>query len=152
MPAVQLGGEFMGFDLPSTIATAEPIDSGNYTVQPGDTLWDIVERHYGHVDSELLSNVLAANPDIRDPNVILVGWTLVLPGPVAHETEPWTEPAPVEVPAALHRRLRSNRVGLSSTLSTATRWGHHRSPLRRCHGRSLFGRRWLPILRSTTRT
>ena len=100
IPAVQLGGEFMGFDLPSTVATVESIETASYTVQPGDTLWGIVERHYGHVDSELLSSVLAANPAIRDPNVILVGWTLVLPSSVAAETAPWTDAAPVEMPAA----------------------------------------------------
>ena len=116
-PAVQLGGEFIGFDLPSTFATAAPTAADSYTVQPGDTLWDIVERHYGHVDSGLLGKVLEANPAIRDPNVILVGWNLVLPGSVGAETEPWADVLPVEVPA----HPTSPSISASSTVVTVQR-------------------------------
>ncbi len=79
---------------PSTPASAPrngmPIDRGialptadtppsEHVVRPGETLWGIIERHYGRHDPVLLRSVLDANPQITDPNLILVGWTITLP-------------------------------------------------------------------------
>jgi nucleoid-associated protein YgaU len=104
-PAVRLGGEFVGFDFPSTvIAPDSPTTATSYTVQPDDTLWDIVEQHYGRVDLALLDQVVAANPDIRDPNVLLVGWTLALPHvePPAATAAPTIEVAAAATPGSAH--------------------------------------------------
>jgi nucleoid-associated protein YgaU len=69
-----LRGEFTGFGATSSVAT-----STTYTVQPGDTLWTIVDRHYGSVDTQLIDAVVDANPIIEDPNLIRVGWDLAMP-------------------------------------------------------------------------
>ena len=74
------------------------------TVQPGDTLWDIVDRHYGHATAELVWATVDANPAIDDPDLIYPGQQITLP------PEPATSPiraaamAPTEpVPPRRHR-------------------------------------------------
>ena len=86
-----------------------PTGGRQLTVERGDTLWDIVERHYGHVDSGLLSKVLEANPAIRDPNVILVGWTLVLPDGRRRDRA---------IDSAARSRCRHTRPAVDSASST----------------------------------
>ncbi len=87
---IVLGAEFGGFDLPA----AEPL-TVIHVVEEGDTLWSIITAHYGRFDRELLDAVIAANPGIQDPNLILVGWQITLPAlPDAPVIAP-DEPAPV---------------------------------------------------------
>ena len=66
-------------------------------VERGDTLWDIVDHHYGGATAELVWATVAANPEIDDPNLIFVGQQIVLPPrpgtAVAPPAEP-TEPVP----------------------------------------------------------
>src|SRR5436190_1123610 len=66
-------------------------------VEPGDTLWDILARHYGGATVELVWATVAANPEIDDPNLIFVGQQIVLPQrpdtAVVPPVEP-TEPVP----------------------------------------------------------
>jgi nucleoid-associated protein YgaU len=50
-----------------------------YEVERGDTLWEIVEQHYGRVDRELVRLVADANPQIAEPSLIQPGWVLTLP-------------------------------------------------------------------------
>lgn len=55
-------------------------DQGStYTVEKGDTLWDIAERHYG--DGSRWKDILEANPEIEDPKMIREGQEIVLPNP-----------------------------------------------------------------------
>lgn len=78
-----LRGEFHGFGM-------KAVDSApTYTVRPGDTLWSIADRHYGIADASLVDLLLAANPIIRDSDLIQVGWHLVLPS-----VDPAQAPAP----------------------------------------------------------
>ncbi len=47
-----------------------------YIVQPGDTLFKIAQRFRTTVDA-----ILAANPEIKDPNVIFPGQKIIIPAP-----------------------------------------------------------------------
>ena len=89
--SVSVRGEFEGFGaVASAPATAGVVV---HRVQGGDTLWDISQRHYGHVDADVIAAVVAANPQIADPDLILVGWEVVLP-----ELEPAAAPSPPTPP------------------------------------------------------
>ena len=75
------------------------------TVQLGDTLWDIVERHYGRATAELVWATVDANPAIDDPDLIYPGQQITLP-PAADLTpitppiaaSPTILPSPATVP------------------------------------------------------
>lgn len=75
-------GEFEGFGavvaLPRT--PSESTESATQVVQPGDTLWGIVEQHYGRADATLVGQVAAVSR-IEDPNLIQPGWIITLPEP-----------------------------------------------------------------------
>jgi LysM repeat protein len=58
----------------STAARSLPPEGDTYTVQRGDTLSDIADRN-----GVSLSQLLAANPQIRNANVIDVGDKINLP-------------------------------------------------------------------------
>lgn len=73
-----LRGEFQGFGSTSPLLPTRAPES-HYTVREGDTLWDIVQQHYGRVDGAMIDAVAAANPVIQDPDLIRVGWVLDLP-------------------------------------------------------------------------
>ncbi len=77
-PLVSVRGEFHGFGVP-TAAPAEVDPVGVHTVRRGETLGQIIIDQYGHFDAALLHDVVQANPQITDPNMILIGWTIVLP-------------------------------------------------------------------------
>lgn len=47
-----------------------------YIVQPGDTLFKIAQRFRTTVDA-----ILAANPEIKDPNLIFAGQKIIIPAP-----------------------------------------------------------------------
>ena len=54
-------------------------DSKWVVVEEGDTLEKIIQREYGTVNWELFAAVLQENPDIRNPDEILVGQVIQLP-------------------------------------------------------------------------
>lgn len=49
------------------------------TVQRGDTLWDIVDDHYGEATADLVWMVVASNPQIDDPSLVFAGQQITLP-------------------------------------------------------------------------
>ena len=49
------------------------------TVEPGDSLATMAKRVYGRFDAELMDNILRANPQMADPNVISVGQRIAFP-------------------------------------------------------------------------
>lgn len=58
-------------DAPKAIA-------GSYTVKAGDTLWKIADAHLG--DGSRFPEIVKLNKDkITNPDVILIGWELILP-------------------------------------------------------------------------
>jgi nucleoid-associated protein YgaU len=51
-----------------------------YTVQKGDTLWEIAERHYGKGKGAKYTEIVKANsPPVKDPDMIQPGWVLRIP-------------------------------------------------------------------------
>ena len=60
---------------------------GNHTVVDGDTLWDLAQQYYG--DPFDWRRIWEANrAGIADPNTILAGQVLVIPGMEPAATEP----------------------------------------------------------------
>lgn len=55
------------------------------TVREGDTLWDIVDEHYGNATAELVWATVEANPEIDDPALIHPGQLITLPPTVVDE-------------------------------------------------------------------
>ncbi len=64
---------------------AAPVHADEYVVQPGDTVWDLAQRHGVSVDAIASANGLA------DPNVIRIGARLTIPASIAPAT---TAPSP----------------------------------------------------------
>lgn len=79
---------------PPAPATPPTSGTGSYAVKPGDSMWGIASRH-----GVSLSALIAANPQVRDPNVLRVGDVLHLPGG-APSPAPAPTPAPGPTPAA----------------------------------------------------
>jgi nucleoid-associated protein YgaU len=51
-----------------------------YTVQKGDTLWEIAEKHYGKGKGAKHTEIVKANsPRVKDPDMIQPGWVLRIP-------------------------------------------------------------------------
>lgn len=89
-------GEFHGFGRVGALSAVLPhVDSATHTVRAGDTLWQIVDSHYGRVDTALVDSVVEANPVIEDPDLIQVGWVLDLPN-VALPDSPMLDSSTVE--------------------------------------------------------
>lgn len=64
-----------GTATPAPSAPDAPGGAGTYTVKRGDTLWDIARRH-----GVSLPDLVAANPQIADPDLIRPGQQIRLPG------------------------------------------------------------------------
>lgn len=77
---VSIRGEFEGFGAVASTApaTSDSAEVTTYVVQPGDTLWGIIERHYGHAHANLVRQVAAVS-QIENPNLIQPGWVVTLP-------------------------------------------------------------------------
>jgi nucleoid-associated protein YgaU len=51
-----------------------------YTVQKGDTLWEIAEKHYGKGKGAQHTEIVKANsPPVKNPDMIQPGWVLRIP-------------------------------------------------------------------------
>ena len=85
------------------VAPAVEAPSTTYTVRPGDTLWDIADEHLGdptawpRIWDENAGDDMGGGRTFDDPDLILPGWELDLPGnpgdlPAAVAPDP--EPAP----------------------------------------------------------
>ncbi len=74
-----------------------------HTVQPGDTMSHIAQRH-----GVALDDVIAANPQIHNPSLIVPGEQINLPGPPLGST-PQTTAAPTD-PGFFHPDLAANTV------------------------------------------
>ena len=58
----------------------ESPQSTMYTVQKGDTLWEIAEKHYGKGKGAKYTEIVKANsPPVKDPDLIQPGWVLRIP-------------------------------------------------------------------------
>jgi nucleoid-associated protein YgaU len=65
----------------SDLAVQQPAaQSTMYTVQKGDTLWAIAEKHYGKGKGAKHTEIVKANsPPVKDPDMIQPGWVLRIP-------------------------------------------------------------------------
>lgn len=48
-----------------------------HIVKRGDTLWGLAKKYYGN--GSLYPKIVSANPKIKNPNLIIDGWELVIP-------------------------------------------------------------------------
>jgi nucleoid-associated protein YgaU len=78
-PSITIPGITAGANKASTPQAAPP-NNEKYTVLEGDTLWAIASKFYG--DGSKTSDILKANPQITDPNLIYTGDVLIIPNPV----------------------------------------------------------------------
>lgn len=81
----------------------------SYTVQKGDCLWNIARKFYG--DGKLYTRLAAANPEIKNPNLVYPGQTLVIP---AADTLPAAGALPAS--AALANQITATTSGGKTTL------------------------------------
>ncbi|KAI1918123.1 Chitinase 4 [Ophidiomyces ophidiicola] len=92
-----------------------------YTVQPGDTLWKIANDHGITLDA-----LIAANPQIPDPNMIQVGQVINIPGPAGGDPpapeNPPEHPPPPTNPSPPTHPPPINPGGLR-TVGYFTNWG-----------------------------
>lgn len=74
---------FLAFAI-MTVFSALPAyaASGTYIVRPGDTLWLIANKYYVDLD-----DVIAANPQFQDPNLIYPGDYVAIPAAGVSDTE-----------------------------------------------------------------
>ncbi len=101
-------------DVPGQAPPAGPPPAGSYAVQPGETLTSIAATRRTTV-----AQLIAANPDLVDPNTIYVGQNLVIPGGST------TSPAPVVASSANVQSLLAeyaSRYGLEPAAVEALAW------------------------------
>ena len=70
--ALSGGGATTARDSQTGAATTK-----TYTVQSGDCLWNLAEKYYG--DGTQYKKLAAANPEIKNPNLIYPGQVLTIP-------------------------------------------------------------------------
>jgi nucleoid-associated protein YgaU len=65
----------------SELKISQPAEQSTmYTVQKGDTLWEIAEKHYGKGKGAKYTEIVKANsPPVKDPDMIQPGWVLRIP-------------------------------------------------------------------------
>ena len=85
---------FSGFGLPAKLGPS-PARAGSpedvwVQVQRGDTLWDLADGRYGHVDAAMIDMLAAAN-ELADPSLIFAGQMLRFPA----------DATPLEVPVSV---------------------------------------------------
>jgi nucleoid-associated protein YgaU len=89
------------FLVPGTVLRVPIVEANapdSYVVQPGDTLSEIAEDELG--DAEGYPKIFRASKDtvqpngahLTDPDLILPGWTLTIPGQDSHEESPGPKP------------------------------------------------------------
>ena len=76
-----------------------------HVIQPGDTLWDVLEAYHGHVDADMIRHVADLNgsrtrPTSRWAQPVIIAWRPVGPPPqdAAPDAQPPPAP-PAETPA-----------------------------------------------------
>jgi type II secretory pathway predicted ATPase ExeA len=77
-PAADPAGFLQRASSPESTASAP--EALHITVDHGATLLHIVRRFYGQDSPELIQQIMQANPALRDPDMIVAGSRLILPG------------------------------------------------------------------------
>lgn len=57
--------------------TSTAVKPKTHIVKRGDTLWGLAKKYYGN--GSLYPKIVSANPKIKNPNLIIDGWELVIP-------------------------------------------------------------------------
>ena len=138
---VQLGRASSWVSMPSTAARTERVRRVGSPSSPA-TRCGTSSNVTTDTPTRCSQLVASANPQIVDPNVILVGWTLVLP----------TRPAETSWRPSMPRRWPARRPGPSSPSSRATPCGTSSIATTAAPRPSSSGRPSPPTPRSTTRT
>ncbi len=91
-----------GSSTPSSPSTSAPTTTaaGDYTIKSGDTMWGIASKLKGQgmqgSVQDIMQQIMAANPSITNPNLIIAGNTMKLPGatsPNGDSFDPGTSPS-----------------------------------------------------------
>ena len=104
-------GEMAPIVVTTTAASPDPsppaatdADAAGHAIVEGDTLWDLIKAHYGHVDADQVARV-AAYLGIDDPNNIPIGTRIVFPSEAdlaADDASTAAEaPSPVAAPSTV---------------------------------------------------
>ena len=98
-----------------SLALAAPAAAADYTVQRGDSLWEIAREQLG--DGTRWGELYAANRDtVRDPSLIYAGQVLKIPGS-GEETAP-SAPAEETMPAVESTTRTEKALALIRTFAT----------------------------------
>ena len=84
--------------------------AGDVTVARGDTLWDIARRH-----GVSLQSLIAANPQLADPNLIVPGEVVHLPAGAAGGAAPVAPSAPLDAAAGDAAAIARRFVGRNAS-------------------------------------
>jgi nucleoid-associated protein YgaU len=91
-----------GAETPQPATPPGDASWATHTVVAGDTLWEILESHYGWVSADLVWHVAEVN-DLENPSMIAIGTVLTLPSlaedgnEVTADQPPAVEPSPAVV-------------------------------------------------------
>jgi LysM repeat protein len=85
----------------------------NYVIQEGDTLGEIANRC-----AVSTQQLLQANPAIRDPNKLVTGGTIVIPGGIQNQQRAVTQSVPSSSPVIPVTGIRTYTVQPGDTLAS----------------------------------
>jgi LysM repeat protein len=72
---------------------------GTHAVVAGDTLWEVLEAHYGWVSADLVWHVAGVN-QLADPSAIAIGTVITLPSVAEDRNVPVEQPPAIEAEAS----------------------------------------------------
>jgi LysM repeat protein len=93
---------------PTNTITPVASDLTRHTVVDGDTVWAILDRRFGHVDTGMVARAADWN-GLEDPDLILPGQVLWLPDSLADSAPPPATPTPGPASGIPRSRQRESR-------------------------------------------
>jgi hypothetical protein len=119
-------GSTPGTSAPATPGSSAPTTTaaGDYTIKPGDTLSAIAGRLKGQgmqgSVQDIMQQIMAANPQITNPNLIIAGAAMKLPGASSASGDSFDGTAPVSGRPDLTGGAPASAPGSSAPVGSAT--------------------------------